>query len=909
MSSSSLRKLIDALVNFVPDGCLIQPSDTEFDAARLVYNRMHDCRPAAIVRSLDPLVLHLAVSAALDNGVPVAIRGGGHHIGGFSTIEGGLLIDLSCFRGVRFEPHSKIAYVQPGARLGDLDCALELHDRCVPAGTVSDTGVTGLTLGGGIGWLVTQYGLTCDHLHSVLILLTNGRVIVASNHEHEDLFFAIRGGGVGAFGIVLELRFNTIRLPEIMAGSILFEYSDIPGVLRKLQQIHRDDPLVATSIAPTVMLRDGEAVLSVDLCCVIAKGAAELERIRDRIGGNWSDVCNREYSDWQANFDEQFMPPKRGYWKSVHFDLSRIDAECVLASILDAPSDGCSVLIELYNPDTLRAHEEGSAYPLRNSWMGVLLTARWDSKNDDKKHILWARKWASALRPGGENKAYSNYSAADDGGIKLTYESETLKLFDDLERKYDPFSVHKRGHRTAFVTNDAKTQLLKTAATLCPGSFSLLGDSSETLRTYARKLYSNNSVLCSSLAEQSRSIFAETLRKYAYTSSAAHEFLTNPVIQTGSHHRLAFDDDFCSTLALSIVGTAAAGRKVNLMFNCATVTLEERSHRGPGWLRVNENPTRVFDIPRRTLSKKSVIAFDDLVHISPNLVEWANSLSQQGINIDVTQTIALSARDQITRINNQFYRQLRKGTGVESIVLHEKFFAEMLANTLERPSLLRRLIEDGRMLTIVQRLGIAAADKTTSFVPNSTDLFWVLINGRIRPLQLIENQLCSEKYDMKIPFEVSSLTHLLRTGVLVPNLFLIFCMASILPAARALGGAYQASYYEVFRQIILDTLDLGAQDERELFEEVCGRVLVGWGHNVIAHNAMDDLVVSETDTLTFSDQLGDTSLKVVSADFAAFSTDERWQRLHSALRLEDLNSEFKVGLPNFDKPITSKIGI
>lgn len=446
MITSSLKTMVDALIDVVPENCLVLPSDPEFETVRLVYNRMHDCRPAAVVRVLDPVVLHAAVSAAYDNGVPVAVRGGGHHIGGFSTIEGGLLIDLSGFRSVRFDPTSRLAHVEPGARLADLDRTLELHGRCVPAGTVSDTGVTGLTLGGGIGWLVCSFGLACDRLQSALVLLTDGRVIEASSSKHEDLFFALRGGGVGGFGIILELRFATIELPRIVAGSISFRQADASQVLQQLQQLHLDQPLIETSIAPALVLRDREVSLSVDLCS-LATGAEELERIRNSIGGDWSDVVDRPYSEWQAHFDAAFMPPKRGYWKSVHFDSLTLDSAVVLAAIADAPSDGCSALVEFYNPFTLRALAEGSAYPLRNSWVGVLLAARWDEKADDAEHAAWARRWAKALRATGGDKSYSNYSSTDDGGIGPTYDPNTLRTFAYLERKYDPASIHRRGHR------------------------------------------------------------------------------------------------------------------------------------------------------------------------------------------------------------------------------------------------------------------------------------------------------------------------------------------------------------------------------------------------------------------------------------------------------------------------------
>lgn len=448
MTQAPPSAFIAALLEVVPRSCLLLPADLGYDTARLVYNRMHDRHPLAIVRSLDPAVLRASVAAAHDRGIDIAVRGGGHHIGGFSTIEGGLLVDFSEFRSVEFDRGTQIASVQPGARLVDLDECLAAFGRCVPAGTVSDTGVTGLTLGGGIGWLVCSSGLACDYLQSLTVLTSDGRLLEVSSTENADLFFALRGGGVGAFGLILNLRFVTRELPQIVAGSVCVDIEDSDRVLETLQQLHLESPLIATSLAPTLTREGGRSLLSVDLCCLLS-GASELERIRAAIGGDWSDMVERPYIEWQKHFDEQFDPPRRGYWKSVHFDSLTLDPAIVRSAVLDAPSDGCSVLIEFYNPATLGAFSDGSAYPLRRSWVGVLLAARWDDEEDDVTHVAWARTWARALRLNGGGKSYSNYSSTDEIGLQPTFAAGTLRAFAELERMYDPAGIYRRGHRSA----------------------------------------------------------------------------------------------------------------------------------------------------------------------------------------------------------------------------------------------------------------------------------------------------------------------------------------------------------------------------------------------------------------------------------------------------------------------------
>lgn len=426
----------------VPASDLILPGSPTYDSARLVYNRMHDKRPAAIVRSLDVPALQAAIAAAIASGSRIAVRGGGHHIGGFSTIEDGLLVDFSTFRGVQYDPDTKTVRIEPGARLGDLDRALAAVGRCVPAGTVSDTGVGGLTLGGGIGWLVASAGLTCDYLVSADVLLADGALITVSETEHSDLFRALRGGGVGAFGVVTEFTFRTVALPSIVTASVHMSPESSAATIGRLQRLHLGNRLTRATIAP-VLSRAG---LSVDIC-VRLPDEGEIRVLEKEL--RLTPECLRPtgYVEWQSNFDDEFFPERRGYWKSVHFDRSDVDLDQLSEVISSSPSDGCTAMIEFYNTDTLQALAAGSAYPRRNSRIGVLLTARWDRPEEDDAHIGWARWGARALREVGGTTGYSNYSGTEDGGILAGFDTDTLDLFGALEQAYDPSGVFRYGHR------------------------------------------------------------------------------------------------------------------------------------------------------------------------------------------------------------------------------------------------------------------------------------------------------------------------------------------------------------------------------------------------------------------------------------------------------------------------------
>ncbi|MFI9011474.1 FAD-binding oxidoreductase [Actinosynnema sp. NPDC053489] len=441
-----MSALAARLRSVVPPGALLAPGAPGYEQARLVYNRMHDTRPAAIVRSLDPRVLRRAVAVATELGAAVAVRGGGHHIGGFSTVDGGLVLDFSVFRRVSYDPGTRTARVEPGARLGDLDAELAARGRCVPTGTVSDTGVVGLTLGGGIGWLVGAHGLTCDHLTGARVMTAGGAVLDVTADSHPDLFTALRGGGAGAFGVVLELSFRTVPLPDVVAGSVLVPLGAAAETLTRLAGLMRADPPTATTLAPVL----GVHGLSVDLCCHDDHDR-ELSRLRALLGGDWSDVVARPYPSWQSHFDGLFRP-SRGYWKSVHFEHLDLPPHVLVEAVATAPSPHRSVLVEYYNARTLRAHAPGSAYPLRGSRMGVLLSARWQDGADDEAHVAWARTWARRLRSAGGTKAYSNYSEAEDGGMRPSYDDDALALFRRLEAEYDPDRLFARGHRAALTS-------------------------------------------------------------------------------------------------------------------------------------------------------------------------------------------------------------------------------------------------------------------------------------------------------------------------------------------------------------------------------------------------------------------------------------------------------------------------
>ena len=235
------------------------------------------------------------------------------------------------------------------------------------------------------------------------MLLAGGRVVTVSADAHADLFAVLRGGGLSAYGVVLELCFRTIPLPGIRAGSVRFPLADAVRVLTTVHAL-LDEATPDTVTLAAVLDAGG---LSLDLCGHHGD-RRDLDRLRAHVGGDWGAVRDRPYLDWQSAFDGIFLPPMRGYWKSIHFDRLDVDPGRLVAAAAAAPDGRCSVLVEYYNPGTLDRYAAGSAFPLRGSRLGVLFSARWPDAAGDDVHRRWARAGAAGLGPG--TGAYANYA-------------------------------------------------------------------------------------------------------------------------------------------------------------------------------------------------------------------------------------------------------------------------------------------------------------------------------------------------------------------------------------------------------------------------------------------------------------------------------------------------------------------
>lgn len=443
MNSTKFRHLLESSV---PSDQLIFPDNADYENVRFSYNLMHDRRPAVIVRTLNIDSIRTVLRIASQLNLEVAIRGGGHHIGGFSTTDGGILIDFSVFRTVEYHEEDQTVSVQPGARLSDIDTHLACVGRCLPGGTVSDTGITGLTLGGGIGWLVGSSGLTCDYLRSAKVLLADGTLLRVNDDTYPDLIAAYRGGGMGGFGVILELCYRTLPMPQLIAGSVTFRNSKSIDALNAIAVSHSLKQYSRVSIAPVLRRTPNGVEISVDFCSA-GEDYSELNRLQETIGGDWANVKSVEYTEWQSRFDNSFLPPKRGYWKSLHFSNTLSDFNFIAEILSSSPSDSCTVMLEFYNQEVMRSNSERSLYPLRDSSLGILITARWDAAAEDETFTSWVRDAATVVSQNGAAGGYSNYSSADEELVISGYRSSQLAAIREIGSIFDPTQMFDQGHR------------------------------------------------------------------------------------------------------------------------------------------------------------------------------------------------------------------------------------------------------------------------------------------------------------------------------------------------------------------------------------------------------------------------------------------------------------------------------
>jgi FAD/FMN-containing dehydrogenase len=431
-------------------GTVLQPHDAGYDAARAVWNAMIDRHPTVIVRCAGTADVRTALRYARNYQLPVAVRGGGHNIAGSAICDDGLVIDLSAMKSVYIDPRQRRAWVEGGATLHDFDHEAQAYALATPLGINSTTGVAGLTLGGGFGWLSRMLGLAADNLLSAEVITADAERLQVSATDHPDLFWAIRGGG-GNFGVVTRFEFQLYPVgPDVTAGLIVFpfdqaravllQYRDLVksmspelsvwAVLRKAPplpflppQVHGQDVLVLPLFSPG----PGEAV------------NATIERIA-RLGQPLGlHVGPMPYVAWQQAFDPMLTPGARNYWKSHNFThLSDPAIDVVLRYAGSLPTAQCEIFLGLLGGQASVPAPQATAYPHRDALHVMNVHARWDDAADDALCTAWARDFFRDAAPHASGGVYVNFMPQDESGRTAEAYGANYERLAQIKAQYDP---------------------------------------------------------------------------------------------------------------------------------------------------------------------------------------------------------------------------------------------------------------------------------------------------------------------------------------------------------------------------------------------------------------------------------------------------------------------------------------
>ncbi len=433
-------------------GEILRPGDAAYEAARRVWNGTVDRHPALIVRPRTSEEIAAAVRMATASGLEIAVRGGGHSIPGLSVCEGGMMLDLSEMKSIEVDTDARVARAQPGLLWGDFDAATQTYGLASPGGEISHTGIAGLTLGGGIGWLSRKYGLACDNMIGATVVFADGTVADVDDVDAPDLMWGLRGGG-GNFGIVSEFRYRVHEVGPVYAGMVAWPASETQAVLGRYVAIAKDAPrdlaLVAVNVvAPPAPFVPEElhfqpiVVITAMWTGDAADGPEATAAIR---AGNpsFSTFDVHDYCDVQRWFDDG-MPHGRRYHVRSEW-LGELDEGAVAA--LDASACAMTspfnqILVRRLGGAAGDVAADATAFRYRDAAHMLTIVSGWD-EGDDAPHVAWTRESWQRLQPWSCGGSYVNHLAADEGAsrVREAYGQATWDRLVALKRQYDPDNV------------------------------------------------------------------------------------------------------------------------------------------------------------------------------------------------------------------------------------------------------------------------------------------------------------------------------------------------------------------------------------------------------------------------------------------------------------------------------------
>jgi len=429
-------------------GQLLQPGDPSYDEVRRVHNGLVDKRPGVIARCTGTADVVAAVSAARIQGWEVSVRGGGHNVAGTAVTDGGLMIDLSPMKGIHVDPAAKTVRAQGGVLWKELNRETQLHGLAVTGGAISTTGIAGLTLGGGLGWLQTKLGLAADNLLSVELVTADGSVLTVSENEHPDLFWGLRGGG-GNFGIATSFEYRLHPVGPMITGGLIAHPVEAAGdLLRFMRGYAEGIPDDLMFVAGFVHAPDGSGVplAAVGLCHAgtLEQAEADLKPLLEWGSPLMNMVSPMPYEAVCQMLDAAYPRGALNYWKSTFLgELSDGAIDTMAAQFATCPSPMTAMIVEHFHGEICRVPVEATAVPHREPGYNLVITGIWMDPETTEANVAWVRETYDAMAPYAVSRRWLNYlpaEEADDTGLRAAYGPNYERLVE-LKKQYDPDNV------------------------------------------------------------------------------------------------------------------------------------------------------------------------------------------------------------------------------------------------------------------------------------------------------------------------------------------------------------------------------------------------------------------------------------------------------------------------------------
>jgi FAD/FMN-containing dehydrogenase len=432
-------------------GSVLTPGDTGYDAARQIFNAMIDCRPALVARCATAADIPACVGFAQAHGLVVSVRSGGHNVSGKAAVDGGLMIDLSLMKGCRIDPVRRSARAEPGLTLAEFDHNCQAFGLATTMGAVSPTGIAGLTLGGGFGWLCSKYGLTCDNLLSVDIVTADGRLRTASPLEHPDLFWAVCGGG-GNVGIVTSFEYRLHDVGPVLGGGVVFPFAKAKDVLAFYNDFARSCPDELSVNAALWTTADSVPVVGIAVawCGALDLGERVLRPLRTFETPLADTIGPMRYVDRQRASDAFFPPGRRHYWKAGwQRRLAPAAIDVIVEFAARRPSPYTRLSLQQMHGAAARRPPGATAFVHRHDQWEVQILSQWLDPADDEVNIGWARECYAALEPHLERAVYVNMLGGDETDrVREAYGANYERLAA-IKAIYDPTNFFRSNQDVA----------------------------------------------------------------------------------------------------------------------------------------------------------------------------------------------------------------------------------------------------------------------------------------------------------------------------------------------------------------------------------------------------------------------------------------------------------------------------